>query len=916
MAKYCDPNKSEKKHSQALVKQKKRKFPLKHTSVIAAIAILIAAGVGVLVYFDIINAPTDESGTVRTYDNGDTICVPDDRNIAYDEETFARYYDNQLVVYTFQILTEKEAASLAKTVNGVVVGQISGAINMLQIRVESSSLEELSNKSNLLMESKAVMFATYEYPIELSSCLIWTDPWSNNTDNPEADRANRNNPDGNDWWAEAIDAYTAWDDDTECAEIKIGILDQGFYDEHDDLAGKITYLEGYSNNTAVNHGTAIAGIIGANNNDIGIRGIADQAHLICVDWTPYTEDSGAEDYVGYISSGEYIEIIKQLVEADVKVINNSWANIVQSLGSFSEDYNQIRKYLDPDLYGKDDDTESRLAYDNYLSANKLDTERTAEECIVLIVQLIINGYDDFIIVQAAGNGYDNAGPGVDANYSGFFDTIDESIYNWLATKSNLLYVLAADEKSFSEEEKDEIAKRGITYSDVKDHIIIVGAVENFTDEDGNYRMAEYSNYGANVDICAPGGDGSNTDGIFTTIYNEKENKYEYGNLVGTSLAAPMVTASAALVWSKNPSLTAGEVKGILKKSAKVNAIGVGDDARRTYPMLNVGAAVKMAVREGSDVPDYIPLEAVEYNGHYYYIYTDEMSWEDAKEYCESVNGYLITITDEAEQSFVWNYVNDFAQLSSDSYWETEFWLGATDSKREGVWKWANGEEFSYTNWGTSEPDDAFGGQDSAVMVTSLTEGTNNFGNDYSMQPGQWDDIALHVRSFICEWGTYETAQLDAEEVIDAFLTAQGYLEYTEGFEISSLEYAITDLNADDIPELLIQSWEGNTTFCTTWVFVVDGQDMVLAHEAYGYGSFRYSPVFNAVVVSPEFRPFAGTADYPFYVLDGTELKYEFRVGQNDGTSYYADSQGRKDISDDEHSAYFSDLVSFEWSSIL
>ena len=70
-------------------------------------------------------------------------------------------------------------------------------------------------------------------------------------------------------------------------------------------------------------------------------------------------------------------------------------------------------------------------------------------------------------------------------------------------------------------------------------------------------MTEFSNYGSNIDIVAPGYD------VYSTI-TEKDDSYteenpghenlrtvkngiKYGNLSGTSMAAPLVSGSAAVL---------------------------------------------------------------------------------------------------------------------------------------------------------------------------------------------------------------------------------------------------------------------------------------------------------------------------------------------------------------------------------
>lgn len=71
-----------------------------------------------------------------------------------------------------------------------------------------------------------------------------------------------------------------------------------------------------------------------------------------------------------------------------------------------------------------------------------------------------------------------------------------------------------------------------------------------------------SSYGGTVDLCAPG------SGIYTTDLSDSTDRNKYGEFSGTSTAAPMVSAAAALLKSLFPSLTPLQIKGILTSSAK------------------------------------------------------------------------------------------------------------------------------------------------------------------------------------------------------------------------------------------------------------------------------------------------------------------------------------------------------------
>ena len=93
-------------------------------------------------------------------------------------------------------------------------------------------------------------------------------------------------------------------------------------------------------------------------------------------------------------------------------------------------------------------------------------------------------------------------------------------------------------------------------------VIAVGA----SDRHGN--LTYYSNYGARVDVSAPGGSMTgpgDPDGILST-YNDglqSAGIMSYGYLQGTSMAAPHVAGVASLMLSANPDLLPDQVANLL-----------------------------------------------------------------------------------------------------------------------------------------------------------------------------------------------------------------------------------------------------------------------------------------------------------------------------------------------------------------
>ena len=84
--------------------------------------------------------------------------------------------------------------------------------------------------------------------------------------------------------------------------------------------------------------------------------------------------------------------------------------------------------------------------------------------------------------------------------------------------------------------------------------------------------AYYSNFGAIVDVAAPGGDvrTSSANGILSTLNNgaTTPGADSFAYYQGTSMATPHVVGVVALMLSKNPSLTPDQVETLLKSSSR------------------------------------------------------------------------------------------------------------------------------------------------------------------------------------------------------------------------------------------------------------------------------------------------------------------------------------------------------------
>lgn len=137
-------------------------------------------------------------------------------------------------------------------------------------------------------------------------------------------------------------------------------------------------------------------------------------------------------------------------------------------------------------------------------------------------------------------------------------------------------------------------QNGASYPARYPHVIGVAAFG----PDG--QKAPYSNFGAGVDISAPGGSEAGTI-LQETIDPENNNQGVFLGLQGTSMAAPHVAGVAALIKASGVTQPE-EVLKVLKQSARA----IEDDSFNYYGagQLNAEAAVKLAVQGQINLQDF------------------------------------------------------------------------------------------------------------------------------------------------------------------------------------------------------------------------------------------------------------------------------------------------------------------------
>jgi len=119
--------------------------------------------------------------------------------------------------------------------------------------------------------------------------------------------------------------------------------------------------------------------------------------------------------------------------------------------------------------------------------------------------------------------------------------------------------------------------------------------------------------------------------------------------------------------------------------------------------------------------------------HYFKAYNMSMTWQEAKAYCESMGGHLATVASAPEQEIL---------KSLGCKTTKRYWLGASDAKKEGSWKWITGERWAYTQWAENQPSQGGASKD---YLQLYVKGGYLWIDAYSNR-------STSLKSgFICEW---------------------------------------------------------------------------------------------------------------------------------------------------------------------
>ncbi len=282
------------------------------------ILILAAAGILWISMFFLRQYTARESvasGSARIVYGTSSYTRPDKSHLATDRETNIEYIDNELLAWKRDDMPENEFKAYLEEHHMEIVGKMS-SISLYQLRLEGTySYERLMELAAQMTEQKAAKSAGPNITCGIVS----------------GSRSEENGSAGTEalewlpWGLQAVEMEGAWSLTKGIEKkINVGVLDTGFFTEHEDLVFAETPLANslYDEDGKIeSHGTHVAGILAASSDpDKGICGAIplDQRNLYGASVFGMRIDRDRVDFMGLGTALNYL-----IAQKNCKVVNLS-----------------------------------------------------------------------------------------------------------------------------------------------------------------------------------------------------------------------------------------------------------------------------------------------------------------------------------------------------------------------------------------------------------------------------------------------------------------------------------------------------------------------------------------------------------------------------------------------------------------
>jgi len=447
---------------------------------------------------------------------------------------------NELLITVANKTTEKQLIELIQSHGGKVVGK-NNYMNQYQVRFEGSGEDYINDLKVELEQSGLIEEIYFNLVLDLDISATPNDK--------EYDSWDTEKPGGNNWGLECIDAPGAWEYNDEMGLVKIGVIDSVLDYAHEDLQ-------------------------------------INTARTFIQPSNDFTTLKALRDYFDRYKDGEMHQgLWHDCLFCRMISHGTHCTGIIGAVANNKKGVSGVS--WNADMYF------TTLWYYNETSPGMLEAQSTTAGLNHAISQMVMSGCR--VVNMSFGSTSASAPGGVyeETAIASFNSNIArlEQDYDFLLIKA-----AGNDNADASNYQLNRIMTGG---ERSREHVIIVGSVSNSSsltnrlaafigDLEKIYNMANYSNYGDLIDVCAPG----------TNIYNTYFGS-EYDNMSGTSMAAPMVAGVASLVYGMDENLTFDIVKTIVCNTSKNFCSRNGE----IYGVVNAKNAVEFASRFSGRLPE-------------------------------------------------------------------------------------------------------------------------------------------------------------------------------------------------------------------------------------------------------------------------------------------------------------------------
>ncbi|WP_281560541.1 S8 family serine peptidase [Thalassomonas sp. RHCl1] len=493
--------------------------------------------------------------------------TPDDKLVSSEGAEFAV---DEVLVSLIDGEDITTAESLAASQSGEVVG-FAPTANLYQLRVPTLTIEALDLIIDALLIDPRVVLAIRNYTTD--SVLEPTAAGNDAQALPAADKSAYEQIRASDAWDLLFDAKHKF------SPVVVGVLDRGFQ-RHGEFDG-VAFTGGSTRNDAgwaaragcstgsKDHGTAVAGVIGAGNKAGG--GGAFQTNGILGGVTDNSADGSSVPYkLDTRRLGSTLianqTLISRMVNAGAKVINMSFGGSRKS----ALPVDTVIVFLNP---GAPAGTAAALA--TLVGGAVLRSSGTR-------IKLRVNAANEaqtLVHVATLQAQATVASAKTERQCFGASDATFTALTNFYRGRFNahpdVMFVLSAGNSS--------LAVADSYPSNINaDNVLTVGATDASADPD-TAAAASFTNTGAGVDIAAPG-----VSVYAPTDFTAPLDAADYRRVNGTSFSSPLTAGSLGLMLATDGALELKQLRKILLATATKNA-GVNTISGK---IVDLGAAIK------------------------------------------------------------------------------------------------------------------------------------------------------------------------------------------------------------------------------------------------------------------------------------------------------------------------------------